>query len=262
MTGSRADEANRVRRRDPCLVPGRVYVRVARCVAVSRPSTVSSKSAAPVSRSVGEEVAEARSMLAKVPIGGRGAKTGYQRTDDFGEAWLDVDGNGCRTRDDVLARDLVVTAQRNSLRGDGRHPHRPLQRQADDVQQGPGRSGPDRPRRSRSALPGSSALRSGRWGSGSRSRTTPRSCSRSTAGSTRTRATQDRTRGSHRIAHYRCTYVIRFTRIAYTYGLRITASMRDAIARQLDACRDVVGDPAGLQPLPATVWPRAARIDA
>ena len=51
----------------------------------------------------------ARSMLAKVQIGGRGAKTAYQRTADFGEAWVDVDGNGCDTRDDVLRRDGVST---------------------------------------------------------------------------------------------------------------------------------------------------------
>ncbi|HCS60134.1 MAG TPA: HNH endonuclease [Microbacterium sp.] len=30
----------------------------------------------------------------------------YQR-DSFGTAWSDIDGNGCRQRDDVLARDLV-----------------------------------------------------------------------------------------------------------------------------------------------------------
>jgi hypothetical protein len=59
---------------------------------------------------------------------------------------------------------------------------------------------------------------------------------------------------------YRCTYVIRFTRVAYTYGLRITPSMRDAISRQLDACRAVVGRPADLQPLPASIWPRAEQL--
>lgn len=31
---------------------------------------------------------------------------GYDR-DEFGESWADVDGNGCRTRDDILARDLT-----------------------------------------------------------------------------------------------------------------------------------------------------------
>lgn len=35
-------------------------------------------------------------------------KTGYQRTKDFGPAWsVDVDRNGCGTRDDILRRDLT-----------------------------------------------------------------------------------------------------------------------------------------------------------
>ncbi len=32
---------------------------------------------------------------------------GYSRTTQFGEAWLDVDTNGCDTRNDILARDLT-----------------------------------------------------------------------------------------------------------------------------------------------------------
>lgn len=31
----------------------------------------------------------------------------YRRTDQFGRAWLDVDNNGCDTRNDILNRDLV-----------------------------------------------------------------------------------------------------------------------------------------------------------
>lgn len=33
--------------------------------------------------------------------------TGYDRVGDFGQAWADVDHNGCDTRNDILARDLV-----------------------------------------------------------------------------------------------------------------------------------------------------------
>jgi hypothetical protein len=32
--------------------------------------------------------------------------TGYDRDEQFGEAWLDVDANGCDTRNDILQRDL------------------------------------------------------------------------------------------------------------------------------------------------------------
>lgn len=45
-------------------------------------------------------------VLAALEIKGRAAKTGYER-DEFGQRWLDVDRNGCDTRNDTLARDLV-----------------------------------------------------------------------------------------------------------------------------------------------------------
>jgi hypothetical protein len=50
--------------------------------------------------------AEARTTLATLPVKGSAPATGYDRVGDFGTAWLDVDHNGCDTRDDVLARDL------------------------------------------------------------------------------------------------------------------------------------------------------------
>jgi hypothetical protein len=43
--------------------------------------------------------------LAHVAVKGRAPRTGYQRS-LFGEGWVDVDHNGCDTRDDILARDL------------------------------------------------------------------------------------------------------------------------------------------------------------
>jgi hypothetical protein len=198
-------------------------------------------------------------MLEKVQIGGRGAKTAYQRTADFGEAWVDVDGNSCRTRDDLLARDLTVTAKRSACvvtAGVLRDPYtgqsiefrksQAAQVQIDHVfplglawQLG----APQWPQGERVAfandpeelLAVGGPVNQDKGDSGPDSWLPP-----------------DRA--------YRCTYVIRFTRIASTYALRLTPSMRDAIARQLDACRTVVGDPAGLKPLPASVWPRAARI--
>jgi hypothetical protein len=39
-------------------------------------------------------------------VKGRAPMTGYSR-DQFGPAWADVDGNGCDTRNDILARDLT-----------------------------------------------------------------------------------------------------------------------------------------------------------
>lgn len=48
----------------------------------------------------------ATAALAELPVKGRAPKTGYSR-DQFGQAWADVDRNGCDTRNDILRRDLV-----------------------------------------------------------------------------------------------------------------------------------------------------------
>ena len=47
----------------------------------------------------------AADALAALPVREAAGDAGYQRT-RFGQSWVDVDGNGCRTRDDVLQRDL------------------------------------------------------------------------------------------------------------------------------------------------------------
>lgn len=49
----------------------------------------------------------ALTALAALTVKGSAPMTGYQRTGDFGAAWLDVDRNGCDTRNDVLRRDLT-----------------------------------------------------------------------------------------------------------------------------------------------------------
>lgn len=59
-----------------------------------------------VSSSTDTDAANARALLATLPVKGKAAGTGYDRTGAFGSAWIDVDHNGCDTRNDVLARDL------------------------------------------------------------------------------------------------------------------------------------------------------------
>ncbi len=52
------------------------------------------------------ELAQAETALAQLPVKGRAPKTGYERS-QFGDGWADADGDGCSTREDVLARDLT-----------------------------------------------------------------------------------------------------------------------------------------------------------
>lgn len=66
---------------------------------------------APTSSSAPEAQGQARSgsalaALERLEVKGRAPKTGYDRA-EFGPAWTDTDHNGCDTRNDVLARDLV-----------------------------------------------------------------------------------------------------------------------------------------------------------
>jgi hypothetical protein len=53
-------------------------------------------------------------LLATLPIKGRAPKTGYDRA-LFGQAWADVDRNGCDTRNDMLKRDLTDIKYTNSV---------------------------------------------------------------------------------------------------------------------------------------------------
>ncbi|MEG8036874.1 HNH endonuclease family protein [Sphingomonas sp. LR61] len=59
-----------------------------------------------VSTSTDTDAADSRALLAALPVKGKAPGTGYDRTAEFGSAWIDVDQNGCDTRNDVLARDL------------------------------------------------------------------------------------------------------------------------------------------------------------
>lgn len=47
------------------------------------------------------------SVLERLPVREAAEAVGYDRVADFGAAWLDMNRNGCSTRDDVLARDLT-----------------------------------------------------------------------------------------------------------------------------------------------------------
>ncbi|PTT58904.1 deoxyribonuclease [Arthrobacter sp. HMWF013] len=51
--------------------------------------------------------------MATIAVKGRAPKTGYSR-EQFGQAWADVDRNGCDTRNDILKRDLTAITYTNS----------------------------------------------------------------------------------------------------------------------------------------------------
>lgn len=58
----------------------------------------------------------ARALLDGLRVQGRGPLTGYER-EAFGQAWADVDRNGCDQRNDVLHRDLTDVQVREGTQG-------------------------------------------------------------------------------------------------------------------------------------------------
>ena len=90
-------------------------VSVGSCALDTAPSEVT---LAPDARS-SISAAKAGSALAALntlAVKGRAPKTGYAR-DLFGQAWADVDRNGCDTRNDVLRRDLQPSVLRSGTHG-------------------------------------------------------------------------------------------------------------------------------------------------
>jgi hypothetical protein len=77
--------------------------------------TVVTKSVAPPSIS-SVEGGSAAAVLATLAVKGRAPRTGYDRG-LFGQAWADVDRNGCDTRNDVLRRDLTAYEVKSGTNG-------------------------------------------------------------------------------------------------------------------------------------------------
>ena len=75
--------------------------------AVGAPGGPAATGNAPMAKVPAASVARAKAELAKLTVADP-RDSGYQRTRDFGPAWsVDVDRNGCGTRDDLLRRDLT-----------------------------------------------------------------------------------------------------------------------------------------------------------
>ena len=76
---------------------------------VSTTSTQSVSSATAYQSASSTESPLAADLLNELSVKGRAPKTGYSRA-EFGQAWADVDRNGCDTRNDILKRDLTNLA--------------------------------------------------------------------------------------------------------------------------------------------------------
>ncbi|MEY4348075.1 MAG: hypothetical protein RIS43_494 [Actinomycetota bacterium] len=185
----------------------------------------------------------------------------YSRTADFGKAWVDVDGNGCKTRDDILIRDLsseVVGSGCQVKSGVLKDPYTgktinfvrgvrtSLAVQIDHV------------------IPLHLAWQLGayKWKFGKRvtfandpvnliATDGPTNGAKSDSGPDEWLPPSSK---------YQCTYVIRFIRVAFLYQVGITSSMRTAMNSTLNSCKVIIGKPTLLKALPASVYSYAAAI--
>lgn len=181
-----------------------------------------------------EDLAAGRAALGSLAVRGRAPSTGYAR-ERFGQAWADMDGNGCDTRNDILRRDLVATIVEDCA---------VLSGTLDDPYTGvpiPFARGP-----------GSAAVQvdhvvalSDAWQKGAQAWTAGRRelFANDPANLLAVDGPANQEKGAGDAATwlppqrgYRCVYALRQVRVKAAYGLWVTAAERDALNRELNRC--------------------------
>jgi hypothetical protein len=178
----------------------------------------------------------AAALLAALPVKGRAPMTGYSR-ERFGAAWFDEDANGCDTRDDVLARDLVHAQRRPGsscvlVAGDLADPYT---RQRIRFVRGDG----DLVDIDHVVALGNAWTTGAfRWSPAKRL-----ALANDRANLLAVDASANRSKGDADAATwlppnkaFRCSYVARRVSVKARYGLWVTPAERDAISRVLDRC--------------------------
>lgn len=178
--------------------------------------------------------------LASLPVKDKASKNGYTR-EQFGEAWEDVDQNGCNTRDDILRRDLmnvrfkvgtractVITGTLND----------PYTGKTINFKRG---------KKSSSAVQIdhvvalSDAWQSGAQGIGEHKRrelaNDPENLIAADGPANMQKSDSDASDWLPSNTAYRCTYVARQVHIKAKYGLWVTADEKKAIERVLGSCK-------------------------
>jgi hypothetical protein len=177
--------------------------------------------------------------LATLGIKGRAPKTGYDR-DLFGQAWADVDRNGCDTRNDILRRDLT----RYTLKA-GTHGCLVLKGTLNDPYTG-STIGFVRGQGTSSAVQIDHVVAlSDAWQKGAQqwSRSKRTAFANDPLNLLAVDGPTNQSKGDGDAATWlpprkagRCAYVARQVAVKQRYGLWVTAAERDAIVRVLTAC--------------------------
>ncbi len=167
---------------------------------------------------------------------GRAPKTGYDR-EQFGDGWADADGDGCSTREDVLARDLTALELDGCrvLAGTLLDPYggteiafsrdRAAEVQIDHVV----------------ALADAWQKGAQQWTPAQRAAfaNDPLNLLAVDGALNQAKGAGDAATWLPPARSYRCPYVIRQIAVKAKYGLWVTAAERDALGRELGRCRTV-----------------------
>lgn len=184
------------------------------------------------------DLAGGRAALAALRVRPPASSSGYTR-EQFGQAWADVDRNGCDTRNDVLTRDLTGVTFKP-----GTGECLVLSGTLDDPYTGT-TVGFARGAGSTAVQIDHLVALSDAWRTGAQAWTASRreqfANDPANLLAVDGRANQDKGDGDAATwlppQHgYRCVYVLRQVRVKAAYGLWVTAAERDAIAHQLDRC--------------------------
>lgn len=209
---------------------------------------------------VQKQVAAAKSMLKKLVLLTASAAD-YDRTGQFGSAWVDVDSDGCDTRNDILERDLTNETYKDACLIATGTLKDPYTGRTISFVRGVGTSTKVQIDH---VIPLHFAWQYGatKWSYGKRvtfandpinliATDGPTNGQKSDSG-------PDAWLPPNK--SYQCTYVIRFIRVAFLYKVGVTTGMKNAMNRTLNSCTKVVGSPATLTPLSRSVWDHAAAI--
>lgn len=186
-------------------------------------------------------------LLSSLPVKGRAPATGYQRTEDFGAAWLDVDRNGCDTRNDILSRDLTGTVRQGRCRV--------LSGTLEDAYTG--RSIPFVRGEKTSALVQIDHIvpLQNAWVTGAQQLTReqrirlandPLNLIAVDGASNQRKSAGDAATWLPANKAFRCEYVARQISVKATYGLWVTPPEHDAMSRILSECPSQAAEPSGL----------------
>lgn len=211
--------------------------------------------------------ATALEVLATLTVKGRAAKTGYERA-LFGQRWLDVDRNGCDTRNDILFRDLTSVTRAGSCRVVSGTLNDPFTGRVIDFTRGQGTS-------ELVQIDHVVAL-SDAWQKGAQQLTAdqratfandPLNLLAVDGPANSQKGDGDAATWLPKNKSFRCAYVARQVAVKATYGLWVTQPEHDAIAAVLRACPDEETPTSAFaqiapEPAPAPVAEEPAPIPA